>query len=163
MWKKKVWNEFECHWMPHSFGLVPHRQNRKLLLRSWMSRTTLDCEIPSSPDNSSNVTHLFDSDFIYLGFPDLSWSWRFWQTERNFLNPLVTVLWSTAPSIRKVFRWFYDLMIQLELVKRMRLRSTFICAALKTHQEWCKGQYAPPNLVLFAVSTHRSRDVRIEN
>ena len=33
-----------------------------------------------------------------LGRPDLASSSRFLQTEQNFFNYLITVLWSTAPS-----------------------------------------------------------------
>ena len=38
------------------------------------------------------------SESIVLGLPDLAWSLRLFQSEKNFLNQLVTVLQSAAPS-----------------------------------------------------------------
>ena len=38
------------------------------------------------------------TESIVLSLPDLVWSSRFVQSERNILNRLVTLLWSTEPS-----------------------------------------------------------------
>ena len=70
-----------------------------LLLRSWRLQTTLDCMIWNSYlTKFVSMTWSTVLESMFLSLLDYAWSLRFLQLKRNFLNHLVTVLWSTAPS-----------------------------------------------------------------
>ena len=82
------------------------------LLRSRRWQTTLDCEMPSSPDTLRVPLAWFASTawgvastFTLLGPSDLAWSSTFLQHERNFSNHQVTILWSveSSPFTRQIF------------------------------------------------------------
>ena len=59
-----------------------------------------ECYSPDLPASASEST--------ILALPDFSWSIKFLQPGQNFLNLLVTILWSTAPSpfVRQIFCMF---------------------------------------------------------
>ena len=98
-------------------------------------------EISSSPDTLRASLDLYSgtlipaSESMILGLFDLSWSSRFFQPERNILNHLVTVLWSTAPFLFRStsgFGRFRCVMAEFKLVKaysRKRICCTFIYTA----------------------------------
>ena len=81
-----------------------------LLLRSWKWQTTVDCEMPSSPDTLWMLLTRVDFmvwstalESMILGLPDHVWLSRFLKTEQNFLNQLVCVMWSTVPFTQQMF------------------------------------------------------------
>ena len=89
----------------------PTQQVWMHLLRLWKWPTTLDGEMPSSPDNLrvqlvrfvSMVWGMASKPMIF-GAPDFVW---LLQTEQNFFNHLVTVLWSTLHLYftKQLFFW----------------------------------------------------------
>ena len=98
-----------------------------------------------SPDSLWELLAIFTSmalgtvsESVDLALPHLAWSSRFLQPERHFLNHLVTVPWSTAPSP------FEQQMLvastALSTSFQIRLCCTFICAAFKSHMEWSNSQ-----------------------
>ena len=79
------------------------------------------------------------SESIVLGLFNLVWWSRLLQPMKNFLNHLVTVLWSTATSsftqqmflVASAILWLY---LNLSSISsQIRLHSTFICTAFKSH------------------------------
>ena len=70
----------------------------------------------------------------------------------NFLNHLVTELWSTVPSsFTKKKKCFWLLPRHYSPVRtRIRLSCTFICAAFKSHTDWSSVQSfnAPTTTIL---------------
>ena len=101
------------------------------LKRSWSWQTRQDCEMSSSPDTCRIC--LYNLDYIawrstLLGLPEFTWSSRFLQPE--FSNPLVTVFWSTAPSLftqKNVLFCFSCVMSHFEHIKYMFPIFMFIC------------------------------------
>ena len=83
---------------------------RPNLAVSWKWRIILYSKIASTSD-SILLAYIrfygFEHGFVinFLILPDFVWSLRFFQPERNFLNVLVTVMWSAAsPSfIQQIF------------------------------------------------------------
>ena len=84
-------------------------------------------------------------EITVLGLLDLSWSLRFLQTEQNFLNHLVTVLWSTVFTVctTNIFCYFWT-----RKVTELDLCGTFICVAFKSHKKWSN---APSTTVLLTI------------
>ena len=81
--ESKVWQCFGNTW-----GRI--RQIRKILLWSWKGRTSLDCEMSSSPNILWEILDRFAckalstiSESNILGLLNLAWSSRFFQPERN--------------------------------------------------------------------------------
>ena len=132
-----------------------------LLQRSWRWLTTLACEMLSSPDTLQVLLNGFTSmvwsmasKFTVLGQHDLAWLSRFLQLEQNFLNHLVTVLQSTAPSpfeqqmflVASTVLW--PSLNLLSISSRIRLHCTFICAAFKSHMEWSNAHVCIPTTMI---------------
>ena len=76
-----------------------------ILPKSWRWRTTLDCVMPCLPDTLrlllvefASIALSTASESTFLGLPDLTELSGFWQPELNYLNHLVTITSSTAPS-----------------------------------------------------------------
>ena len=85
---------------------------------------------------SQNLPHT-TSESMVLSLPNLAWSSRFLQ---NFLNPLVTLLWSTVPwpsAQKNVCVCFCGIMAQFKLMKQIPKFDCyiFICMAFKSHME----------------------------
>ena len=76
-----------------------------------------------------------------LGLPDFAWLLKFLQPKQNFLNHLIAVLWSTAPSTfptTNVFDCFYGPMAQFELIKYKLLYVAYGCKERNKHS--CKNK-----------------------
>ena len=81
------------------------RQFRLFLPKLWKCQITLDREISSSPD-TLRMVHAGFASLVWStitkstlwGQTDLTWSSAFLYPKWNFLNPLVTILWSSEPS-----------------------------------------------------------------
>ena len=67
----------------------------------------------------------------------LAWLLRFLPPEQNFLNHLVTVLWSIAPSpfVQQMFLFAFS------VLRLSRLCCMFICAAFKLPMDWSNIQH----------------------
>ena len=100
------------------------------------------------------------SESAVLVLPDLSWSLKFYQ--HNFLNRLLTILWSIMPSpfIQQMFGVASAALrfSSNSSSSQIRHRSTIIWAAFKSHTEWSIAQRvsAPTTTILptTAVSLH---------
>ena len=75
-----------------------------ILQRSWWWQTTLNWEMSSSPDTLKVLLAGFvlivwsmTLESMLFGLSDLAWLSRFLKPKKNFLNHLVTVLWSPTP------------------------------------------------------------------
>ena len=74
-------------------------------------KKTNHTERPSSPDTLS-IPRSMTSQSTVLGLPNFTWLSTFLQPEQTFMNPLVTILSSTVPSlfIQQIFLlllWHY--------------------------------------------------------
>ena len=109
-----------------------------VLLKLGKWQTILDCKMPHL-----SATPFYDLEY---GLPDLVWSLRFLQPVWKFLNDLVTVLWSTAPSffIHKIFLvasvTLWPSLSAYFINFQIRLDCTFIFVAFKLLMEWSCAQ-----------------------
>ena len=72
-----------------------------------------------------SMVRSFALKFMVLDLPNFTWPSKSLQPEQNFMNNLITALWSTAPSS----------FTQMFLVVSM-----FLCAAFKSHTKWNNAQ-----------------------
>ena len=72
---------------------------------------------------------------------------KFLQPKQNFLNHLVTVLWSTVPSpfaqqmFLVAFMAFWPSLNLLIISSQIRLCCMLKCATFKSHTEWSNTKY----------------------
>ena len=102
--------KYKLGWVKGFCNILEVRQEKIHLLRVFLPRsgswrTILDCVKPSSPDALRGLLNRFTtlalstiSEFTLFSLADPDWSLIFLQPERNFLNHLVSVRWSSAPS-----------------------------------------------------------------
>ena len=70
------------------------------------------------------------TESMVLGSAYLAWSLRFFQPELNFLNSLVTILWSTAPS---PFTALWPSSNLSSVSFQIQLHRMFICESFQLH------------------------------
>ena len=104
------------------------------------------CEMSSSPDTLRMLFIKFTSmarsralKYTILGLPDFVWLSMFFQPKWNFLNHLITVLWSTAHSVFKQQIALVDSSV-MALYKLIKHKFPFLCAAFKSHTVWSNTQ-----------------------
>ena len=69
-----------------------------------------------------------------LSLSDLAWSVKFLRLERNILNHLITVLWTTVPSFfTNIFSCFRDVTAQFELIKNKFSLHVHLCGIQIIH------------------------------
>ena len=100
----------------------------------------------------SDLPLLFESK-VFFSLSDIPWLSRFFEPERNFLNHLVTVLSSTAPSLfaQQIFLVaFAALRPRKAKVSQFDYVARFICATFKSHTKWINAQCVcePPTAIL---------------
>ena len=126
-----------------------------LLLRSWRWRTTLDCEMQGLPvilwELATHWICLYclKYDLRIHGFRP-SWLSKFFQPERNFLNHLDTLLWSTAQQmflVSSAVLWS----ISNSLSSWIRLHCIFV--VFKSYMEWSGAQCISAPTITTILST----------
>ena len=124
--------------------------------RSWRWWTTLDNEIPSSPDTHQICLFGYSLGIHILGLLVLFWASSFWQTEQNFFNHMFTFFW-----LHCAFTFHTQMFVvactvlwhHFKLVKhfcKIWPYYTFISVIFKSYTEWSNTQCnsTPTTLIL---------------
>ena len=132
-------------------------------------QATLDCEMLSLPDTAlilltgfASIVWNMASESMLLSLPDFAWSLMFLQPEWNFLNNLLTVLWSAVPSpfAQQIF-----LLISAGLrlssnskniSSQIRLHCMFIPETLKSHKECNNARHVSTPITTMLPTTTRT-------
>ena len=93
-------------------------------------------------------------DSCLKAYLTLPWLSRFLQPKQNFLNHLIIVLRSNVPSlfIQQMFlvgsTQLYPSLNSWSISFQIKLHSTFICVAFKSHMEWSNVYVSTPTTVI---------------